>query len=87
MGGGFVMAIYNLKLPLLKCRYSPEVMEKVLHMAEGIDIGEMPSFELVPDAKATKRPRSLPDYSPSCSECLHFPPFHSQQNWLFNDDK
>ncbi|XP_028570377.2 NF-kappa-B-repressing factor isoform X1 [Podarcis muralis] len=49
------------------CRYSPEVMEKVLHMAEGIDIGEMPSFELVPDAKATKRPRSLPDYSPSRS--------------------
>ncbi|XP_053228950.1 NF-kappa-B-repressing factor-like isoform X1 [Podarcis raffonei] len=49
------------------CRYGPKVMEKILHMAEGIDIGKMPSFELVPDAKATKRPYSLLDNSPSCS--------------------
>ncbi|KAJ6663249.1 hypothetical protein lerEdw1_010385 [Lerista edwardsae] len=42
----------------LGCRYGAQVMEKVLQMAEGIDLGEMPSFELVPGAKATKRPRS-----------------------------
>ncbi|XP_019395764.1 PREDICTED: NF-kappa-B-repressing factor isoform X1 [Crocodylus porosus] len=42
------------------CRYGAQVMEKVLKMAEGIDIGEMPSFELVPSAKARKRPCSLP---------------------------
>ncbi|KAM3911794.1 NF-kappa-B-repressing factor [Leptodactylus fuscus] len=37
-------------------RYSPQVTEKVHQMGEGIDIGEMPSYELVPGAKATKRP-------------------------------
>ncbi|XP_010713769.1 NF-kappa-B-repressing factor [Meleagris gallopavo] len=35
-------------------------MEKVLKMAEGIDIGEMQSFELVP-SKKLKRQRSPPD--------------------------
>ncbi|XP_028923383.1 NF-kappa-B-repressing factor isoform X2 [Ornithorhynchus anatinus] len=42
------------------CRYSPRLMEKILQMAEGIDIGEMPSYELVlPDPpKAPKRPLS-----------------------------
>ncbi|XP_044887461.1 NF-kappa-B-repressing factor [Mauremys mutica] len=44
------------------CRYGSQVMEKVFKMAEGIDIGEMPSFELVPPAKPPKRP-----YSPPCS--------------------
>lgn len=39
-------------------------MEKVLKMAEGIDIGEMPTFELVP-SKKLKRQRSPPD-----SECI-----------------
>ncbi|CAM5140902.1 unnamed protein product [Eretmochelys imbricata] len=42
------------------CRYGSQVMEKVLKMAEGIDIGEMPSFELVPRAKPPKRPCSPP---------------------------
>lgn len=47
-------------------------MEKVLQMAEGIDIGEMPSFELVPSAKATKRPHSPFDDSPR-SEYISLP--------------
>lgn len=47
-------------------------MEKVLQMAEGIDIGEMPSFELVPGAKATKRPHSPFDDSPR-SEYISLP--------------
>ncbi|XP_048370060.1 NF-kappa-B-repressing factor [Sphaerodactylus townsendi] len=50
------------------CRYGCQVMEKVLQMAEGIDIGEMPSFELVPGAKATKRPPSPFVDSPCSSE-------------------
>lgn len=28
-------------------RYSPRLMEKILQMAEGIDIGEMPSYDLM----------------------------------------
>ncbi|KAF7244790.1 NF-kappa-B-repressing factor [Varanus komodoensis] len=40
------------------CRYGSQVMEKILPMSEGIDVGAMPSYELVPGAKATKRPRS-----------------------------
>ncbi|XP_066496002.1 NF-kappa-B-repressing factor [Tiliqua scincoides] len=51
----------------LGCRYGAQVMEKVLQMAEGIDLGEVPSFELVPDAKAKKRPRSPLGDSPSDS--------------------
>ncbi|XP_042336068.1 NF-kappa-B-repressing factor isoform X2 [Sceloporus undulatus] len=47
------------------CRYGSQVMEKVLQMAEGIDVGTMPSFELVPGSKAAKRPRSALDESPS----------------------
>ncbi|XP_077163521.1 NF-kappa-B-repressing factor isoform X2 [Paroedura picta] len=43
-------------------------MEKVLQMAEGIDLGELPSFELVPGAKATKRPLSPFDNRPHSSE-------------------
>ncbi|XP_060105205.1 NF-kappa-B-repressing factor [Heteronotia binoei] len=50
------------------CRYGSQVMEKVLQMAEGIDIGKMPSFELVPGAKATKRPHSPVDDSSRSSE-------------------
>ncbi|XP_028816213.1 NF-kappa-B-repressing factor isoform X2 [Denticeps clupeoides] len=34
-------------------------MQKVLEMAEGIDVGEMPSFELIPSAEAKKRPYSF----------------------------
>nr|AAI61701.1 LOC100158424 protein [Xenopus laevis] len=34
-------------------RYGEKLTEKVHKMAEGIDIGEMPSFELVPGAKKT----------------------------------
>ncbi|XP_043909895.1 NF-kappa-B-repressing factor [Protopterus annectens] len=37
------------------CRYNLSLMEKVLEMADGIDIGERPSFELVPGAKPQKR--------------------------------
>ncbi|KAE8584508.1 hypothetical protein XENTR_v10020996 [Xenopus tropicalis] len=36
-------------------RYGEKLTEKVHKMAEGIDIGEIPSFELVPGAKKTKR--------------------------------
>ncbi|XP_054853012.1 NF-kappa-B-repressing factor [Eublepharis macularius] len=50
------------------CRYGTQVMEKILQMAEGIDIGEMPSFELVPSSKATKRPHLSFDDSPRSSE-------------------
>lgn len=32
-------------------------MQKVLEMAEGISVGEMRSYELVPSAEAKKRPR------------------------------
>ncbi|XP_072190430.1 NF-kappa-B-repressing factor [Excalfactoria chinensis] len=46
----------------LGCRYGSQVMEKVLKMAEGIDIGEMQTFELVP-GKTLKRQRSPPDSS------------------------
>ncbi|XP_066437850.1 NF-kappa-B-repressing factor isoform X2 [Eleutherodactylus coqui] len=37
-------------------RYGEQLTQKVHQMADGIDIGEMPSYELVPGAKATKRP-------------------------------
>lgn len=39
-------------------RYGSQLMHKVLEMAEGIDVGEMPSYELVPNAEAKKRPHS-----------------------------
>lgn len=39
-------------------RYGSQLMHKVLEMAEGIDVGEMPSFELVPNAESKKRPYS-----------------------------
>ncbi|KAM6299982.1 NF-kappa-B-repressing factor [Aegotheles albertisi] len=42
------------------CRYGLQVMEKVLKMAEGIDIGETRSYELVPSRKL-KRHRSPSD--------------------------
>ncbi|OXB72044.1 UNVERIFIED_CONTAM: hypothetical protein H355_010646 [Colinus virginianus] len=44
----------------LGCRYGSQVMEKVLKMAEGIDTGDMRTFELVP-SKTLKRQRSLLD--------------------------
>ncbi|XP_030065838.1 NF-kappa-B-repressing factor [Microcaecilia unicolor] len=37
------------------CRYGEQLMQNVLQMAEGIDVGEMPSYELVLGAKGTKR--------------------------------
>ncbi|KAL4631588.1 NF-kappa-B-repressing factor-like isoform X1 [Arapaima gigas] len=43
---------------LCALRYGPELMPKVLVMAEGIGLGEMPSFQLVPGAEAKKRPSS-----------------------------
>lgn len=42
----------------LSCRYDPQLKQKVLEMAEGISVGEMRSYELVPSAEAKKRPRS-----------------------------
>ncbi|NWW64043.1 NKRF factor, partial [Ifrita kowaldi] len=48
------------------CRYGMQVMEKVLKMAEGIDIGETRSYELVPNRKL-KRYRS-PSDSPEPEE-------------------
>ncbi|MGH0184668.1 UNVERIFIED_CONTAM: hypothetical protein FKN15_015617 [Acipenser sinensis] len=62
------------------CRYSPEIMRKVLDMAEGIDIGEMPSFELVPGATANKRPSSsdggdVPVKKPAVSRLVTRPRF------------
>ncbi|XP_077092359.1 NF-kappa-B-repressing factor [Siphateles boraxobius] len=42
----------------LGCRYASHLMLKVLEMAEGIDVGEMPSYELVPNAESKKRPGS-----------------------------
>ncbi|XP_053555160.1 NF-kappa-B-repressing factor [Bombina bombina] len=37
-------------------RYGEQLTQKVFQMGEGIDIGEVPSYELVPGAKASKRP-------------------------------
>jgi len=42
----------------LVSRYASHLMVKVLEMAEGIDVGEMPSYELVPNAESKKRPGS-----------------------------
>ncbi|KAK1804048.1 hypothetical protein P4O66_020084, partial [Electrophorus voltai] len=39
-------------------RYGPQLMQRVLEMAEGIHVGEMPSYELVPSTEAKKRPNS-----------------------------
>uniref|UniRef100_G1N6Z9 NF-kappa-B-repressing factor n=5 Tax=Neognathae TaxID=8825 RepID=G1N6Z9_MELGA len=50
----------TLKRDKERKKYGSQVMEKVLKMAEGIDIGEMQSFELVP-SKKLKRQRSPPD--------------------------
>lgn len=38
--------------------YGPQLMQRVLEMAEGIHVGEMPSYELVSSAEAKKRPNS-----------------------------
>ncbi|NWI85135.1 NKRF factor, partial [Pitta sordida] len=53
------------------CRYGVQVMEKVLKMAEGIDIGETRTYELVP-SKKLKRYRS-PSDSPE-PEAIPEPP-------------
>lgn len=45
-------------------RYGLQVMEKVLKMAEGIDIGEMRTYELVPSRKIKRC------HSPSDSEYI-----------------
>lgn len=37
------------------CRYGTALMQKVLEMSEGIDIGTVPSYELVPGTTAIKR--------------------------------
>ncbi|KPP68212.1 NF-kappa B repressing factor-like [Scleropages formosus] len=51
-------AVYSLPKLLCAQRNGPELMPKALVMAEGIGVGEMPSFQLVPGAEAKKRPSS-----------------------------
>lgn len=43
------------KCSFLGGRYGSQLMHKVLEMAEGIDVGKMPSYELVPNLEAKKR--------------------------------
>ncbi|XP_029113569.1 NF-kappa-B-repressing factor-like isoform X2 [Scleropages formosus] len=57
----------------LGCRYGTELMQKVLEMAEGIDVGELPSFELVPGTEGKKRARS-PDAEPGKRTVTKFNP-------------
>lgn len=49
-------------------RYSPRLMEKILQMAEGIDIGEMPSYDLMlsKPSKGLKRHLSTCDGEYTC---------------------
>ncbi|XP_048192050.1 NF-kappa-B-repressing factor [Perognathus longimembris pacificus] len=46
----------------LGCRYSPHLMEKILQMAEGIDIGEMPSYDLMLPKPSKGQKRHLSTY-------------------------
>ncbi|XP_005083185.2 NF-kappa-B-repressing factor [Mesocricetus auratus] len=46
----------------LGCRYSPRLMEKILQMAEGIDIGEMPSYGLMLPKPSKGQKRYLSAY-------------------------
>ncbi|KAM4021126.1 NF-kappa-B-repressing factor [Anomaloglossus baeobatrachus] len=46
-------------------RYGEQLTQKVHQMADGIDIGEVPSYELVPGAKAVKRPATSDGAAPS----------------------
>ncbi|ELK31320.1 NF-kappa-B-repressing factor [Myotis davidii] len=46
----------------LGCRYSPRLMEKILQMAEGIDIGEMPSYDLMLSKPSKGHKRHLSTY-------------------------
>lgn len=43
-------------------RYSPRLMEKILQMAEGIDIGEMPSYDLMLPKPSKGHKRHLSTY-------------------------
>lgn len=52
-----ILLVYLIQLCFLS-RYGPDLRREVLDMAEGIDIGEMHSFDLVPSAEAKKRPNS-----------------------------
>uniref|UniRef100_UPI00398EF9FC NF-kappa-B-repressing factor isoform X2 n=1 Tax=Pristiophorus japonicus TaxID=55135 RepID=UPI00398EF9FC len=42
----------------LGCRYSPDLLERVFRMAEGIDVGDIGSCELVPGSANNKRSNS-----------------------------
>ncbi|XP_060688021.1 NF-kappa-B-repressing factor [Hemiscyllium ocellatum] len=42
----------------LGCRYSPDLLERVFQMAEGIDVGDIGSCELVPGSATNKRSNS-----------------------------
>uniref|UniRef100_A0AAY5F6J2 XRN2-binding (XTBD) domain-containing protein n=1 Tax=Electrophorus electricus TaxID=8005 RepID=A0AAY5F6J2_ELEEL len=42
----------------LGCRYVPQLMQRVHVMAEGIHVGKMPSYKLVSNTEAKKRPNS-----------------------------
>uniref|UniRef100_A0AAY5EW92 XRN2-binding (XTBD) domain-containing protein n=1 Tax=Electrophorus electricus TaxID=8005 RepID=A0AAY5EW92_ELEEL len=39
-------------------RYGPQLMQRVHDMAEGIHVGKMPSYKLVSNTEAKKRPNS-----------------------------
>ncbi|XP_067313705.1 NF-kappa-B-repressing factor isoform X2 [Pseudorasbora parva] len=51
-------AFFSQKFECIYLVYGSQLMHKVLEMAEGIDVGEMPSYELVPNAESNKRPFS-----------------------------
>ncbi|XP_067853356.1 NF-kappa-B-repressing factor [Heptranchias perlo] len=42
----------------LGCRYSPDLLERVFRMADGIDVGDIRSCELVPGSTTNKRSNS-----------------------------
>nr|XP_023656163.1 NF-kappa-B-repressing factor-like [Paramormyrops kingsleyae] len=41
------LSVKLAKCPLCLCRYGSELMQKVLEMAEGVNVGERPNFQLV----------------------------------------
>ncbi|XP_036594981.1 NF-kappa-B-repressing factor-like [Trichosurus vulpecula] len=47
----------------LGCKYSPQLMDKILQMAEGIHIGDIPSYELVVPETSKGQKRSISPYA------------------------
>lgn len=64
-------------------------MQRVLEMAEGIDVGEMPSYELVSSAEAKKRPNSSDGSKSKRTPWCHFYQFvlysHTYQTVIEDD--